>query len=115
VLVNHHWPGNVRELRNVIERITLLATGDAVDLGSLPRELLDKPAPVRHPVPAEVHAPRAGALGRVEKDAISAAILTRQGNLAQVARDLNISRSTLYLKLKKHALDPVLDEARLGA
>jgi transcriptional regulator of acetoin/glycerol metabolism len=54
-------------------------------------------------------------LGRVEKDAISAAILTRQGNLTQVARDLNISRSTLYLKLKKHALDPVLDEARLGA
>jgi sigma-54 dependent transcriptional regulator, acetoin dehydrogenase operon transcriptional activator AcoR len=115
VLMNHSWPGNVRELRNAIETITLLAPGEVVDLASLPDELLAGPAVKRDRVPGVAHAARGVTLGVVEKDAISAAILTRQGNLTQVARDLNISRSTLYLKLKKHALDPVLDEARLGA
>jgi transcriptional regulator of acetoin/glycerol metabolism len=114
-LMNHAWPGNVRELRNVVETITLLATDDVVELGNLPIELFEEPAVRRDPARAPVLPPREVTLGRVEKDAISAAILTRQGNLTQVARDLNISRSTLYLKLKKHALDPVLDEARLGA
>lgn len=111
VLMNHTWPGNVRELRNVIDCITLLATDETVELSSLPSKLLDGPAVKRDPA----HAPRDVSHGLVEKDAISAAILTRQGNLTQVARDLNISRSTLYLKIEKHALDPVLDEARLGA
>jgi transcriptional regulator with PAS, ATPase and Fis domain len=110
MLMNHNWPGNVSELRKVIETITLLATGEAV-ITSLPSQLLEAPPAAR----SATQAPRDPSVGRVEKDAISAAILTRQGNLAQVARDLNISRSTLYLKLKKHALDPVLDEARLGA
>jgi transcriptional regulator with PAS, ATPase and Fis domain len=115
VLMNHTWPGNVRELRNVIETITLVATDEVVDLGSLPSELLDGPTVNRDSVHGAPQASRDIPIGLVEKDAISAAILTRQGNLTQVARDLNISRSTLYLKIEKHALDPVLDEARLGA
>jgi sigma-54 dependent transcriptional regulator, acetoin dehydrogenase operon transcriptional activator AcoR len=114
-LMNHTWPGNVRELRNVIESITLLATDEVVELGSLPSELLEGPAAKRDRARVEGQAPPDSTLRLVEKDAISAAILTRQGNLTQVARDLNISRSTLYLKIEKHALDPVLDEARLGA
>jgi sigma-54 dependent transcriptional regulator, acetoin dehydrogenase operon transcriptional activator AcoR len=115
LLMNHTWPGNVRELRNVIDTVTLLATDEVVDLASLPRELLEGPTPERDPARGAGQAPRDITLGLVEKDAISAAILTRQGNLTQVARDLNISRSTLYLKIEKHALVPVLDEARLGA
>jgi len=35
-LVNYDWPGNVRELINVIERSTLLATSDEIDLVDLP-------------------------------------------------------------------------------
>jgi transcriptional regulator with PAS, ATPase and Fis domain len=115
MLTNHSWPGNVRELRNVVETIMLLATRDVVDLATLPSDLFDELAVTREPARAlDTHPVREATLGRVERDAISAAIVTRQGNLTQVARDLNISRSTLYLKVKKHALDPVLDEARLG-
>lgn len=115
LLTNHSWPGNVRELRNVVETIMVLATCDVVDLATLPSGLFDELAGAREPAHAtDTHPVREATLGRVEKDAISAAILVRQGNLTQVARDLNISRSTLYLKVKKHALDPVLDEARLG-
>jgi transcriptional regulator with PAS, ATPase and Fis domain len=115
MLTNHSWPGNVRELRNVVETITVLATRDVVDLESLPSTLFDDLTGNREAAyPLDTRPVRQPTLGRVERDAISAAILGRQGNLTQVARDLNISRSTLYLKVKKHALDPVLDEARLG-
>ena len=115
ILTNHTWPGNVRELRNVVETIMLLATSDVVDIATLPHDLFDELTAARHPARAfGAHSAREATLGWVERDAISAAIVTRQGNLTQVARDLNISRSTLYLKVKKHALDPVLDEARLG-
>lgn len=113
VLTNHSWPGNVRQLRNVVEAIMVLATREVVDLAALPSTLLDDlEGEAAHP--SDKRRVREVTLGQVERDAISAAIVGRQGNLTQVARDLNISRSTLYLKVKKHALDPVLDEARLA-
>ncbi|HEX4825018.1 MAG TPA: sigma-54 dependent transcriptional regulator [Candidatus Polarisedimenticolaceae bacterium] len=44
-LVGYAWPGNVRALRNVIERLLLLAPGDAVRLEDLPPELTGAAAP----------------------------------------------------------------------
>ena len=35
-LEQYHWPGNVRELRNVIERATILAEGEFIELKHLP-------------------------------------------------------------------------------
>ena len=55
-----------------------------------------------------------GGLERIERDAIVTSIWTHSGNLSRVARDLRISRSTLYLKLKKYALESVLLEVRRG-
>ncbi|MFO0600576.1 MAG: sigma-54 dependent transcriptional regulator [Myxococcaceae bacterium] len=37
------WPGNVRELRHVIERAVLLGRGDAVEVGDLPRAVVERP------------------------------------------------------------------------
>jgi len=51
-------------------------------------------------------------LGAVERDAISTAIERRQGNLTIVAKDLRISKSTLYLKIDKYGLNPALRQAR---
>ena len=41
-----------------------------------------------------------------------AALRTQGGNLTQVARELRIARSTLYLKVKKYGLDSYLSELR---
>lgn len=109
VFAQYDWPGNVRELRNVVEAMVLLTRGNVAELVDVPAELT---APVTSTGPAPRAKPRG--LGGAERDAISAAIRTRQGNLTQVARDLQIARSTLYLKVKKHALDPLLSEARLS-
>jgi len=35
VLANYHWPGNVRELMNTIERATILAEGDVINVEDL--------------------------------------------------------------------------------
>jgi two-component system NtrC family response regulator len=35
----YRWPGNIRELENIIERLTVLSTGDAITLNELPEFL----------------------------------------------------------------------------
>jgi DNA-binding NtrC family response regulator len=54
-------------------------------------------------------------LARVERNAIDAAIRAYRGNLARTARSLHIAKSTLYLKMKKYALEPTLREVRVDA
>ena len=38
-LEQYGWPGNIRELRNVVERMAILARGDAIEAGSVPSEI----------------------------------------------------------------------------
>jgi DNA-binding NtrC family response regulator len=38
MLERFHWPGNVRELENVMQRATVMAKGDVILPGDLPRE-----------------------------------------------------------------------------
>jgi two-component system, NtrC family, nitrogen regulation response regulator NtrX len=45
-LVRHDWPGNVRALRNVVERLLLLAPGEAIRLSDLPVALGGASPPV---------------------------------------------------------------------
>jgi transcriptional regulator of acetoin/glycerol metabolism len=58
------------------------------------------------------HAGTPGGLERIERDAIASAIWTHGGNLRRVAGALRIARSTLYLKVKKYALESILQEVR---
>ncbi len=50
----------------------------------------------------------------MERDAISAAIVACHGNLTLAAKELRISKSTLYLKVKKYDLDKLVPEARVS-
>jgi transcriptional regulator of acetoin/glycerol metabolism len=105
------WPGNVRELRNVVEGLVLLTAGESVTVADLPAEfaasiVVGKPT---HGAPGPV---TVTGLDAVERDAITAAILTSHGNLTQVARALRIAKSTQYLKIEKYALDYVLQTVR---
>jgi transcriptional regulator of acetoin/glycerol metabolism len=106
------WPGNVREMRHVVEGLVMLTKDDTVTAAALPEEIaLSIAAPGREPaVSAESAAVRD--LDAVERDAISTAIGRRQGNLTMVAKDLRISKSTLYLKIDRYGLSPALRQAR---
>jgi transcriptional regulator with PAS, ATPase and Fis domain len=106
-LCAYEWPGNVRELRNVVEGLVLMATGDTISISDLPAELTSsRSAPV---APVSVMD-----LESTERDAIAGAVTACHGNLALAARQLRISKSTLYLKVKKYGLDKLVPEARVG-
>ena len=92
----YKWPGNLRELRNVIERATILAVGDTIELCDLPEEFGAKPDP-------------AVAVGaRVTLEALETEhlkrILALSHNLDEAARTLGIDPATLYRKRQKLGL-----------
>ncbi len=110
-LACHTWPGNIRELRNVIEAMLLLSAGDVVDASALPTELGE-------PVDAQSDAdddPSSVGLDAVERTAVGVAIRVHAGNLTRAAKELRISKSTLYAKIEKYGLDTILDDVRLAA
>jgi len=117
VLARSPWPGNVRELRELVEAQVLCSLEEVEerDLG----DLATMPAPIALEPPRErsrslVRAePRQ--LERDERESIDAALRSRGGNLTQVARELRMARSTLYLKLKKYGLEDSLRDLREGA
>jgi transcriptional regulator with PAS, ATPase and Fis domain len=109
-LAAYPWPGNIRELRNVVESSVLLAEGDVIGRELLPADLhqVDDSGEIS----LDAQEPPA-ALHQVERFAIDSALRNHGGNLSRVARELQIARSTLYLKLKKHSLESVVNDMRL--
>lgn len=104
VLRAYSWPGNVREIRNVIENLLLTSSEEVVSLDELPAELLDETATVSvvPPLPDQ-----SASLEDTERLAIARAVRSAGGNLAQAARALGVSRSTLYRKLELYRLDGI--------
>ena len=114
-LGRYTWPGNIRELRNVVEGAVLMATGEAVAVSDLPAEITSSLDEAQDKPRAAASPPAVVDLEAVERDAISAAIVACHGNLTVVAKELRISKSTLYLKVKKYGLDKLVPDARVSA
>jgi len=93
----YQWPGNVRELSNKVRRAVVLAEGTEIT----PQDL-DLPGEPR--ASDSLDSLRA-AHRRIEVELIVKAISLRRGNLTRVARDLEVSRSTLYRKLRAYNLE----------
>ena len=96
-LVDHPWPGNVRELINAMEFASMTCTGTTLTLANLPPEFSRSAygtAPAVVPGAGSGNAGDAGA-------AIRAALAAAGGNRVVAARQLGISRATLYRRLKK--------------
>jgi transcriptional regulator of acetoin/glycerol metabolism len=106
------WPGNVREMRHVVEGLVMLTNDDTVTAAALPEEIALSVAATGREPGVSAESPAVRDLDAVERDAISTAIGRRHGNLTMVAKDLRISKSTLYLKIDKHGLNPTLRQAR---
>ncbi|MCB8883554.1 sigma-54-dependent Fis family transcriptional regulator [Acidisoma cellulosilytica] len=101
LLRDYDWPGNVRELRNLVESLLLMSETASVTEEELVR-LLE---------PAAIHSDGLGAaqhgsasLEDAERVAIIQATGQCHGNLAEAARALRISRSTLYRKMDRYGL-----------
>jgi DNA-binding NtrC family response regulator len=89
-LIDNPWPGNVRELENCIEHAVVLAKGDQIELRDLPSALA-----------APASDTGASLITASETTLIREVLVACEWNKAEAARQLGISRSTLYEKLKR--------------
>ena len=89
----YSWPGNIRELKSVVRRACVLAQGDWITLKDIHLPVEVKPSD-DYRLDME----------RTELEAIKKALETTGNDRKAAARLLGISRSTLYLKLKKYGL-----------
>jgi transcriptional regulator of acetoin/glycerol metabolism len=94
-MLSHDWPGNVRELINRIRRGLVMAEGDVISAYELGFE--DASIILR---PTELDTSRQQA----ERDAIVASLGRTGANISKAARDLGVSRSTMYRLIAKHAI-----------
>jgi len=90
----YSWPGNVRELQHTIEKGVIMAEGDRI-----PDEILPEG---RKPMPGQPT--DIVSLEEMEKRMIEESLTKTHGNLSQVARELGITRATLYRKMNKYEL-----------
>ena len=94
-LKGQYWSGNIRELQNCIEKAVILSDGNILEVQDLELPQI-KSADDTTPTSA------VETLENAEEKAIRAAMDRFGGNLSMVAKLLNISRPTLYAKLKKY-------------
>jgi transcriptional regulator with GAF, ATPase, and Fis domain len=108
-LLEYAWPGNVRELRNILERAAILCDG-----GLISAEHLTLPAPrvAAAPRPAEAAADPHPAvvisgidLMSAERAMVEKALQDARHNKSRAARALGLSRTQLYVRLRRHGLE----------
>jgi len=93
-LKEYRWPGNIRELKNIIVSAVLLAEDGSLLLpGDFRIEIFDEDPEIEL------------LLDKIEKDYILLTLEKNRFNRTLAAKDLKISRKTLYNKIKKFSID----------
>jgi transcriptional regulator with PAS, ATPase and Fis domain len=93
MLRRYHWPGNIRELENAIEHALAMSRGTEITPACFPVQVLYPEAAAAAPALAA----RGGRKER-ERQRIAEALDRHDGNQTAAARDLGISRVTLWRK-----------------
>jgi two-component system nitrogen regulation response regulator GlnG len=130
ILRRHRWPGNVRELENLIRRLAVLHSGDAISAAAVASELKE---PARAAAEAEsepqslsgaveqylgryfqAHGERLPPPGvydrivqEVERPLISICLAATRGNQIQAAHLLGLNRNTLRKKIRELGLEVI--------
>ena len=107
-LAAHTWPGNVRELENLIERLVNVATTDVIDVGQLPQDIVTALVKGQDTRQGETTI----SLKRIQKALILETLRETGGNFRRTSTLLNISRTTLYAKLKQYGINAETFRAR---
>lgn len=94
LLKEYDFPGNVRELANIIERAVIVAPGKRI-------EPTDLPDSVRAAVQFERRRNKPQSLAEVEAEYVASTLAATNGNKAEAARVLGISRKNLYERLAR--------------
>ena len=96
------WPGNVRELRNAIEYAFVLCPSGAVGTAHLPSKIVSAGETVTPEC-------RLDDAGLVERSRLIQVLREAGGNQSAAARQLGVSRVTVWKRMKKYGIDPKRD------
>ncbi|UWG96688.1 sigma 54-interacting transcriptional regulator [Dehalobacter sp. DCM] len=107
-LLEYDWPGNVRQLENAMIYAVNLAEDQVIDIHHLPKEVLQmKDNEGYWPKSTQSKENTQAAHFSIkdsEKDVILHALDSAGNNIAAAAKLLGVNKTTLYRKLKKHAI-----------
>lgn len=100
--MKYEWPGNIRELQNVIERGMNIALSGILSWIHFEDYFQNKLSNHNVKVTNDKTLPLKQAKIEMEKDSIIECLVKNNYNKAQCARDLGISRTMLYKKIKQY-------------
>jgi transcriptional regulator of acetoin/glycerol metabolism len=112
VLWKYSWPGNIRELHNALRYAHAVDDNGTIGVDDLPIGKLtavSEPSASTATVRKNENPLEIGNTGSIEyaERSVMLDVLTKQRwNLSKAARELCISRPTLYKKMKQHAIMP---------
>jgi len=95
-LMQYEWPGNVRELQHMMENCVIMAENNIV-----------KPENLQFSTSIETSIPKFNSaikLSEMEELTINEALKRNKGNINRTAKELGITRKTLYNKIEKYGL-----------
>lgn len=92
----HSWPGNVRELQHAVERAVIMCEGN--------RLVADDFLLIAAASPGEAVSFDSYNLEEVEREVISRVLRNHQGNVSSAARELGLTRTSLYRRMEKYDL-----------
>lgn len=101
----YEWPGNIRQLRNVLRIAIALREGLAITLRDIPDEIVEggvrKCAQTRNYENDEPAGSPLNSLQSAERTALIQELENNRWNITNLARQLGVSRNTLYRKMKR--------------
>jgi len=102
LLLNFDYPGNVRELENILEHALIICRNDVIRLKHLP-DYVQKQYPSSEP---EVFATslQMSKADNTERERILQILRHNNWHRAKTARALNMDRTTLWRKMKRHGI-----------
>jgi len=111
-LLSYPWPGNVREMENAIRSAVIYSKNGRLEADTLPPHILSGAVgPANDPSVANSFGGHLGVslenrIELTEKDIIEQALLENSFSRTRTAKQLGISRVTLYNKMKKYGMMP---------
>ena len=99
-LLAFNWPGNVRQMRNVLRTLAALCEDGQICVADLP-VLIRQGAVQKAPETDHVESP----LNDAERAALIATLEAQRWHMTHAAKELGVSRNTLYRKLRKHGIN----------
>ncbi|WP_280553622.1 sigma-54-dependent Fis family transcriptional regulator [Halomonas sp. 25-S5] len=105
-MLAYPWPGNIRELHNALRYALATCEGDEVVVGDLPEECIS--GHLAHPAARAARAPEGLAPGVMLRgeDPLQETLRRHHWNISAVARELGLSRPTIYRRMKRQGIVP---------